>query len=354
MGLLVLEDPPVRILVVDDEPKIREVIQRLLQREGYTCEAAATGRAALDRLADGEPVSLVVSDIHMPEMSGMELLAEMRDRYPDVGVLMVTGVDDRKVGIQALKLGAFGYVTKPFDLNELAINVASALERRRLALLARAAHDHLEGEVRRRTEQIRRREEEIALRLVAAAEFRDSDTGAHVRRIGLYSAALARLLGWDEAQVDDLRVAAMMHDIGKIGVPDSILLKPGPLLPQEFEVIKGHTLIGARILDSSDIPMLRTAREIALSHHERWDGSGYPRGLSGVSIPESARIVAVVDVYDALVHDRVYRAAMPEPRVLEMIRELSGRQFEGRVADAFLDAWATFREIRERVRGGPV
>ena len=342
-------EAPIRILVVDDEPKVRELIQRLLERDGYVCEGVGDAQAALERLRDGVPVALVVSDINMPGMSGLDLLAAVRERHEEVAVLMVTGVDDRRVGVHALELGAYGYVTKPFDRNELAINVANALERRRLTLLARAAHDRLEGEVRRRTEQIRRREEEIAHRLVAAAGFRHSETGDHVRRIGLYSAALGRLLGWPEARVDDLRVAAMMHDIGKIGVPDSILLKPGPLLPQEFEVIKGHTLIGARILDRSDVPMLHMAREIALSHHERWDGSGYPHGLAGDAIPESARIVAVVDVYDALVHDRVYRAALPEDRVLEMIVEQMGRHFDRQAAEAFLSASSRFRDIREQV-----
>jgi putative two-component system response regulator len=342
-------ESPLQVLVVDDEPTIRELIERCLELEGYAVDTAATAEAALQRLGDAA-YALLVSDIHMPGMSGMELLAVVRELYPDLAVLMVTGVDDRRVGIQALKLGAYGYLIKPFDVNELAINVANALERRRLALLSQAAHERLEGEVRRRTEQIRRREEEIALRLVAAAEFRDTDTGAHVRRIGLYSAALAELLGWTAGRADDLRVAAMMHDIGKIGVPDSILLKPGPLLPQEFEVIKQHTVIGARILERSEIALLQMAREIALCHHEWWDGSGYPNQLLAGNIPESARIVAVVDVYDALVHDRVYRAAVPEERVLEMIAAKSGRHFEPRLVSTFLANLPTFQRIREQVR----
>jgi putative two-component system response regulator len=267
---------------------------------------------------------------------------------------MVTGVDDRKVGIQALRLGAYGYLIKPFDVNELAINAANALQRRQLALLSQATQDRLEGEVRRRTAQIRRREEEIALRLVAAAEFRDTETGAHVRRIGLYAAALAQLLGWPAGQVDDLRVAAMMHDIGKIGVPDSILLKPGPLLPDEFEIIKQHTVIGARILERSEIGLLEMAREIALSHHERWGGGGYPAGLAGEAIPESARIVAVCDVYDALVHDRVYRRALPEREVLELLQSQRGHHFDPRIVDPFLAEVSVFRTIREEVQGAMV
>ncbi|HEV8237759.1 MAG TPA: HD domain-containing phosphohydrolase [Thermoanaerobaculia bacterium] len=338
-----------RVLIVDDEPYIRELIQRCLEMEGYACHTAAHAEAALQAL-EADDYELLVSDIHMPGKSGMELLAIVRQRHPDLAVLMVTGVDDRKVGIQALRLGAYGYLIKPFDVNELAINAANALQRRHLAMMSQATKDRLEGEVRRRTTQIRRREEEIALRLVAAAEFRDTDTGAHVRRIGLYAAELARLLGWPSSRVDDLRVAAMMHDIGKIGVPDSILLKPGPLLPEEFEIIKQHTVIGARILERSDIGLLEMAREIALSHHERWEGGGYPAGSSREAIPESARIVAVCDVYDALVHDRVYRRALPEPEVLDHLRSQHGRHFDPRILDAFLGDVETFRGIRQEVQ----
>ena len=286
----------------------------------------------------------------MPGRTGMDLLASVRLQHPDTAVIMVTAVDDRKTAIQALKLGAYGYIIKPFDVNELAINVASALERRRLTLLSQAHQEHLENEVRRRTAEIRNREEEIALRLVAAAEHRDTDTGAHVRRIGRYSARLARALGWSPLAVDDLGVAAMMHDIGKIGVPDSILLKPGPLTPEEFTIIKQHTTIGARILQESRIPLLEMAHEIALSHHEWWNGNGYPERRAAEAIPDSARIVSVVDVYDALVHDRIYRPAMPEPEVLQLMRADRGAHFDPVIFDAFLDLLPEFRRIREAVR----
>ena len=348
-----MEEAAPRVLIVDDEPYIRELIQRCLELEGYECNTAPHAEAALAEL-DADAYQLLVSDIHMPGMSGMELLATVRTRHPDLAVLMVTGVDDRKVGIQALRLGAFGYLIKPFDVNELAINAANALQRRQLTLLSQATQDRLEGEVRRRTTQIRRREEEIALRLVAAAEYRDPDTGAHVRRIGLYAATLAQLLRWPASRIDDLRVAAMMHDIGKIGVPDSILLKPGPLLPDEFEILKQHTVIGGRILERSDIPLLEMAREIALWHHERWEGGGYPGGFGGERIPESARIVAVCDVSDALVHDRVYRRALPEPQVLELMRGQRGRHFDPRMLDAFLGQLDAFRDIREQVQSAVV
>ncbi|MBZ0113081.1 MAG: response regulator [Thermoanaerobaculia bacterium] len=341
-------DTSPRILVADDEPHIRELLARCLENEGYTCSLAPDAKQALQLLEEHD-FTLLISDINMPGLTGMELLEVVRERYPDVAVILVTGVDDRKTAIRALQLGAFGYVIKPFDLNELAINVANAFERRRLTLLSQANQERLEEEVRKRTEEIRMREEEVALRLVAAAEYRDTETGAHIRRIGLCSAALAEILGWSARDVDDLKVSAMMHDIGKIGVPDNILLKPGPLTTEEFDVIKQHTIIGASILENSTIPMLMMAREIALSHHERWDGQGYPHGLAGESIPLSARIVAVVDVYDALVHHRVYRPAVPEEEVLELMEGERGLHFAPEIFDLFFDNLPTFRQIRQAV-----
>lgn len=223
-----------------------------------------------------------------------------------------------------------------------------------VAMLQRAREnlleqDRLEVEVRRRTRDIRRREEEIALRLVSAAESRDGSTGAHVRRIGLYSAVLARALGWSEQMIDDLRMAAPMHDIGKLAIPDSILLKPGPLTPGQWTVVRTHTTIGAAILEDSDVPLLQMACAIALCHHERWDGTGYPGGRAGHDIPEAARIVAVTDVYDALVNERPYKAAMPEADALAEMTSERGTHFDPDVFDAFLRELPHIRELRRAV-----
>lgn len=207
--------------------------------------------------------------------------------------------------------------------------------------------EFLDGEVRRRTADIRNREEEIALRLVAASEYRDQETGAHVRRIGSYCVALAAALGWGSEATDEIRLAAPMHDIGKIGIPDGILLKPGRLSEEEFAVMKQHTIIGARILGGTNIPLLEAARQIALCHHERWDGTGYPACLVGNAIPAAARLVAVADVYDALTHERVYKAAMPEEETLVIMREGRGSHFDPEVFDCFLTILATFRRIRD-------
>lgn len=263
---------------------------------------------------------------------------------------MVTGMGDRQTAIQTLQAGAYGYIVKPFDQNEILINVASALERRRLVLESEDYQHRLEVEVRERTAEIRQREEEIALRLVAASEWRDNETGAHIRRIGLYSATIAEALGWSKRDVDDIRVAASMHDIGKIGVPDAILLKPGKLTPEEFNVIKKHTLIGAAMLENTGISLLQTAREIALRHHERFDGNGYPGALAGEDIPLSARIVSVVDVYDALVHERVYKPAIPEAEALKIMEAEAGAHFDPNVFSAFINRLPEIREIRLQFR----
>ena len=299
-----------KILIVDDEPAIPNLLCRWLVSEGYDCVTASDGASALKSLEEGG-VQLVLTDIMMPGMSGVDLLTVIRTLFQDVAVVMVTAVDDKDTGEMALDLGAFGYVTKPFDRNNIFITVKNALERRRLSVLSREYKETLEKEVIKRTAEVRLREEEIIFRLLSATGYRDTETGAHVRRIGSYASVIARALGWSVKEAGDIRLAAPMHDVGKIGIPDAILLKPGPLTHDEFEVMKRHTSIGAQILNDSAVPLLMMASEIALSHHERYGGSGYPQGLVGDAIPESARIVSVVDVYNALVHDRVYRNGVP-------------------------------------------
>lgn len=338
-----------KILIVDDEPDIRRLLKRYLASDGYSCATAGSAMEALELLAV-EPFHLLVSDIMMPAMSGIELLSEVRSLYPELAVIMVTGLDDRKTGIQALQLGAYGYVTKPFDRNEISISVAGAIQRRRLTIISQRYEQALEAQVLQRTRQIRDREREIVIRLISAAAFRDNETGAHIRRIGLYSSAIARDLGWAIDAVADIQMAASMHDVGKIGIRDRILRKPGPLTKDEFELIKEHTMIGARMLRGSDVPLLRMAEQIALSHHERWDGSGYPSGLAGKAIPESARIVTVVDVYDALVHDRVYKSAFSEDAALSIMAQERGRHFDPAILDSFLRVLPEIRRIRAEVQ----
>jgi putative two-component system response regulator len=286
----------------------------------------------------------------MPGKTGIELLSIVKKRFPDVAVIMVTAVDDRKTAIQSLHLGAYGYVIKPFDLNEIVISVVNALERRRLTIQSKEHETRLENEVRNRTAEIHRREEEICLRLTSACEYRDVETGSHIRRIGLYAFIMADELGWSSQLMDEIRVAAPMHDIGKIGVPDYILLKRGKLTNEEFEIIKKHTVIGAEMLSGSSISLLNMAKDIALSHQEKWDGSGYPYGLSGEAIPESARIVAIIDVYDALVSKRIYRPAILEEEALQIMTREKGTHFDSRIFDAFLRVMPKLRQIRLQVQ----
>ncbi len=208
--------------------------------------------------------------------------------------------------------------------------------------------EKLELEVHRRTQQIREREEEIAIKLIAAAGKRDEETGAHIRRIGLYSAEMAKELGWPQLLIDDIKLAAPMHDIGKIGIPDNILQKPGRLTEAEFEIMKGHASIGGDMLAGSDIPMLNLASVIANGHHEKWDGTGYPNGLKAEEIPEAARIVAIVDVYDALVHKRVYKDAFPEAEALAIMDEMAINHLDPNLYRLFISIIDKIREIKDQ------
>jgi putative two-component system response regulator len=344
------------ILVVDDEEHVRRILARCLEAEGYVCSVAGSGHDAL-KLMEAQEFHLVLSDIMMPGMSGIELLEVIGALYPDTPVLMVTAVDDRATATQALELGAYGHLLKPFSMREVAINVANALERRRLTLLSHQYERELEAKVQERTRevtekarQIREREQEIVFRLLSSMGYRDDETGAHAWRIGLYSAVLGRQLGWEQNMQETIKLAAPMHDLGKIGIRDGILRKPDKLTIEEFEAMKRHTVIGAKILGGSDITLLRLAAEIALSHHEKWDGSGYPQRSSGNDIPQSGRIVAVADVYDALVHERVYKPAFSEDTAVSIMKDGKDKHFDAMVLEAFLDTLGEMRRIREQVR----
>lgn len=341
----------INILVVDDEPHIAELLRRIISSGGYSCAKASGGEKALRELQNGKEIHLIVTDIMMPEMSGVDLLKYVKALFPTTAVLMVTGVHDRNTAVTALEMGAYGYVLKPFGSNEILINVAAALERRRVTLMSKQYEHILEEKVRQRTFELRRREEEIVLRLLSASEHRDDETGAHVRRVGLFAAEMAKTVGWDRESVDNIRLAAPMHDIGKIGIPDRILLKPGRLTPAEFETMKRHTLIGGKILSGTNIPLLETAKDIALTHHEKWDGSGYPYGLAGNAVPECGLIVGIVDFYDALVNDRVYRPALPEERAISIISEKGRNQFGKDIFDCFISVLPALRRIREEDDG---
>jgi putative two-component system response regulator len=334
----------IRILVVDDMPIVRVSLRRILEKEGYACREAADGSEALD-LLEQEPSELVLSDIHMPGMGGLELVRALQPRIPEPSVIMVSSVEETGTAIECIQLGAFGYVHKPFQPREILVQVNSALRRRMLEIEHRDRERVLAQKVREQTREIRESREEIALRLISASEERDNETGQHVRRIGLYAAAMGMFLGWTQEQVDRIRAAAPMHDIGKIGVPDAILQKPGTLTDDEWIVMRQHTTMGARILQGSKVGFIQMATGIAQSHHEKWDGSGYPEGLRGTDILLEARITAIVDVYDALSHKRSYKSSWTEERVLDTLRAGRGIHFDPQLLDLFFDAFAEMRSI---------
>ena len=339
------------VLVVDDERHVREITARWLTEEGYCCAQADSADAAWKHLQEHE-VHLLTLDVIMPGRSGLDLLHDVAKAYPDLAVIMLTATGQTNATIDSLTHGACAYLLKPFLREELVFHARRALERRQLMLDKRDYTFHLEEKVREQTLVIRRSQEEVIHRLVSASRYRDEETGMHIRRTGLLSELLAKTAGWSAQEAENLRMAAPMHDAGKIGIPDAIVRKPGVLTPEEFEVMKMHTIIGARMLAGSDIPMLQMAEEIALNHHERWDGSGYPNGLAGHAIPESARIVAIVDVYDALSHDRVYRPALPEEEVLAIMQQGVGTHFDPLLLPLFFSHFSEICGIAEQYPDG--
>ena len=354
-----------RILVVDDEEQIRSLLGRLLQAHGHECAVAGSPSEAR-RALSAESFALVLSDINMPDESGLDFAQEVLADYPDTAVVMVTGADDRRYAETALAKGAYGYMLKPFKPNELVINVTNALRRRSLEIENREHRSRLEQTVLERTatlrdtitqletseSELRRLREETIRRLSWAAEFRSNETGQHILRMSLYCTLLARLAGVDGERTEMIRIASPMHDVGKIGIPDRILLKPGPLTPEEREVMEAHTEMGYRILAGSDVELLDLAAELALTHHERIDGEGYPRRLEGETIPLEGRIAAIADVFDALTSDRVYRKAYRPDEARENMLAGRGTQFDSELLDLFFGAWDDVLAIRRAASDG--
>jgi len=327
-----------KILVVDDEAANVQAIERLLARAGYRQVYGTTdGLEAMVRFRDEAP-DLVLLDLRMPFMDGFELMKALRERVPAgtyLPILVLTGDLDPMTRERALGVGATDFVTKPFEATETLLRIRNLLETRHLHLRLARHNVELEEKVRERTRELDEAQVEILFRLALAAEYRDDVTGRHAERVGALSSLIARELGMAEDDCELLRRAAPLHDVGKIGIPDAILLKRGSLTPPEFEVMRSHVAIGARILGGSRFDLLQLAREIALSHHERWDGSGYV-GLKGKEIPLPGRIVAVADVFDSLTHERPYKPALPVQETVEAILVGRGRQFDPDVVDAFV------------------
>lgn len=319
-----------RILIVDDEPTNLRVLRQVLQDEPYRLSFARNGKEAL-ALIDQERPDLLLLDVMMPEMTGYEVCQVLRERYTHspIPVILVTALRETRDEVRGFELGAVDYITKPFTPA-----IVKARVRTHLSLV--------------RAEELRQTQVELIERLGQAAEYKDNETGKHVIRMSRYSGILARAYGFSDEDARDLELAAPMHDIGKIGIPDAILLKPGKLTEEEFEHMKRHPVIGAEILGQSESALIGLAREIALTHHEKWDGSGYPQGLSGEGIPIEGRIVALADVFDALTTKRPYKEAWTVGDALDLIRDQSGRHFDPVLVDLLERELDAILEVKER------
>ncbi|MEE8494686.1 MAG: HD domain-containing phosphohydrolase [Nitrospirales bacterium] len=349
------------VLIVDDEEAIRHILATLLEPQGYHCTLANNAREAR-KLLENREFHLVLCDVNMPGESGIDLVRHILVDRPDTAVVMVTGIDSPGLASEALKAGAYGYVIKPFQGTEILINVANALRRRRLEIDNRAHRDNLEQIVRARTaalrqsldwlersqKELRLSQEETIQRLAIAAEFRDKSTAQHIQRMSRYCALLAQRYGLKEDHCELIRTASPMHDIGKIGTPDYVLLKPGKFTSEEFDVIAQHADIGYRILSGSDAELLKMAAMIAWTHHERYDGSGYPRGLAGMDIPLEGRIAAIADAFDALTTKRVYKPAFPMDEAMSVMKNHRESHFDPELLDLFLDSTEGLLAIRDQ------
>ena len=340
------------ILVVDDEEAIREVVSTMLESKGYHCTAVQNGRFAQDQVKKSTP-DLVLSDMIMPEMDGIRLLEWMRQYDPEVPVIMVTAIHDISTALEAIRRGAYDYILKPFEKDQLFLGVGRALQHRRLIIENRSYQSNLEQLVEERTaqltsaiEQLERSYDDTLEALGSALDLKDAETEGHCQRVTAFCISIAREMPVPAPYLAILARAAFLHDIGKMAIPDSILRKPGPLDDAEKKKMREHCQIGYDML--TRIPFLRDAAEIVLAHQEFYDGSGYPRGLKGDQIPLGARIFTIADSLDAMISDRPYRRALPMSHAREEIKRCSGSQFDPKVVEVFMSIpeqhWLELRE----------
>jgi putative two-component system response regulator len=350
-----MKDKPV-ILVVDDQPQNIEVLEAYLVPQGYEIVKATDGEEALEKLS-GNQIDLILLDIMMPGMDGFEVTRRVRqdDKKRLLPIILVTALRETEDRIKGIEAGCDDFISKPVDKTELLARVQSLLKVKAYNDLISNYQKELESEVTRRTEELKRAFEKIKgasldtiYRLSMASEYKDEDTGAHIKRMSHYSAAVARRMGLNENTVESILYAAPMHDLGKIGIPDIILMKPAKLDPVEWEIMKLHTIIGAKILKGSDAEFIKLGETIAQHHHEKWDGSGYPGSLKGVEIPIAGRIVAIADVFDALTSKRPYKEPFSVEKSLTIIREGKGSHFDPDVADAFFAIQDEILTIKEQ------
>jgi len=332
---------PEQILVVDDEEPIREIICSMLASAGHQCSQASSGLEALSILESGEEFALMLSDLMMAELDGIGLLERSKEQFPEMPVVMVTAVHDISVALAAIRNGAYDYLPKPFEREQLLATVRRALENRRLKMENRAYQNNLESLVAARTEQLHQamqeleRSYDITLEALGdALDLKDAETEGHSKRVTAFTIATARAIGLPTDRIRVIARGAFLHDVGKMAIPDAILRKPGKLNDVEVAIMREHCYRGYQMLRK--IPFLQEAAEIVYAHQERWDGTGYPRNLKGEQIPLGARIFAIADTLDAIRSDRPYRPAQPFSAARDEIIRWSGRQFDPKVVETFL------------------
>ena len=333
---------PDRILVVDDEEAIREIVASMLTTAGYVCKQAGSGMEALATLNSGEQFELMLSDLMMADLDGIGLLERTKEKYPDMPVVMVTAVHDISVALAAIRNGAYDYLLKPFEREQLLNTVSRALENRRLKVENRTYQTNLESLVAARTDQLQaaleelKRSYDITLEVLGEAlDYKDRETEGHSKRVTAYTMAIASRMGIPKEQIETIARGAFLHDIGKMAIPDNILNKPGKLNSDEVVIMREHCYLGYKLVQK--IPVLREAAEIVYSHQERFDGTGYPRGLKSEDIPLGARIFSVADTLDAITSDRPYRPRQSMQAARAEIKRCSGSQFDPEVVEVFLE-----------------
>ncbi len=365
------------ILTIDDESLIRESFRFYLEDCGFQVLEAENGRIGLEMIETNRP-DLVLVDLRMPEVDGLEVLQHVQEHYPELPIIVISGTGYIGDAVEAMSLGAWSYLLKPItDFNSLRYAVEQALEKARLIEENRNYREHLEEKVQQRTQALEHSNEllrdtrmQIILRLGKASEYRDKETGRHVIRVSCYTKILADTLGFDIQDTDIMALGSALHDVGKIGISDSILLKPGKLSDEEWVKMKEHCLLGRELLQPltqedvagftgektdttldgifSDSQLMQMARVMAYSHHEQWDGNGYPEGLKGEDIPIAARIVAAVDIYDAIGSKRPYKDAFSEEKCLEIMRQASGTILDPEIVDVFFDSLDLIQQIKQK------
>lgn len=344
------------ILVVDDEEAIRDIIADYLEIQGCRPDTASNGLHAIDMLSVKKYDALIL-DLNMPELDGLGVIEKIVPEFPEMPIIVLSGTGIVDKAVEAIRKGAWDFLSKPFqNFSVLDLTINRALERSRLIMENRLYREHLEDEVRKKTEEVLelsgriiQTQKEIILRLGDVVETRSHETANHVLRVSEYAHLLVKLAGIGDTLADDIRVASPMHDVGKIGISDLILNKPGQLTPEEFNLIKDHTVIGYNIFSMSTLPVLQLAAEIALNHHEKWDGTGYPNCIAGEKIPLCARITTIVDVFDAISHRRIYKTAWSMEETIDYMKENSGIIFDPEMLRVFMNNIDLFLAIHKKL-----